>query len=52
MGQEVPSTILYVCALYKQKIDADKGSKEGAPPARASVGAGGRMPSVPLGLPH
>jgi hypothetical protein len=49
----MPSTILYICALYKQKIDADKESKEGAPPAHASVGAGGHMPGAPLpGLPR
>src|SRR5262249_22734085 len=32
----------------KKKIDADKESKEGVLPARASVGAGGHMPGAPL----
>ena len=37
------STILYICALYKQKIDADKDSQAGAPPACAAVDAGSSM---------
>jgi hypothetical protein len=45
--------ILYICALYKKKIDEDKDNQAGAPPARASVDAGrsspvALLPSLPL----
>jgi len=49
-GNVIDYTV-HMCTI-QAKIDADKESKEGAPPAHASVGAGGHMPGAPLpGLP-
>jgi len=49
-GRVIDSTV-HMCTT-QEKTDADKESKEGAPPARASVGAGGHMPGAsPPGLP-
>ena len=45
-GNAIDYTV-HMCTI-QAKIDADKESKESAPPAHASVGAGGHMPGVPF----